>query len=341
MAYETGTASNIADLMDKLQIFAVANGWTKNEPAGSIVDRLSINRNSVYVQFRWATTSPTAVAVYQSLGFSGTGTNPGGHTSDSGQGLAPATAATDANIRTARHVLIPNSSMSYWFFESDYYIHVVITRAALQYSHFGFGELVKQGTWTGGEYAYGQVFATATQNIQLATSSSFLLDGQLGSGGLSDATTYRPFAATVHVESLPAQAASTKWALCWGDAGNPTNNAGTDRASLQRYNVLGGFRSGPIASSFARMTLSATSGLTSMYPIALFYFGGVVGGIGQWYPLGYMADVRGIDTQVFSETQEITVGADTWVVFPVTHKFATQANGNCRSMGVAYKKVTT
>ena len=338
MAYETGTASNIADLMDKLQIFAVANGWTKNEPAGSIVDRLSINRNSVYVQFRWATSSPTAVGIYQSLGWINTSTNPGNHTSDSGNGYYSAGSVTNANILSSRHCEIPNSSMSYWFFESDYYLHVVITRASLQYSHFGFGELVKQGTWTGGEYAYGHDYNSTIANSQISDDATFLLDGGLG----RDApTTYRTFAATVHIESLAGQAASTKWGLAWGDAGNSTNQAGTDRATLQRYNIMGGFRGGPVAGAFARFAYTATSGLTSMYPVNLFYDGGTSGGVRQWYPLGYQPDVRGIDTTAYAEAQEITVGSDTWVVFPVTHKPAVASNGSCRTMGVAYKKVTT
>jgi hypothetical protein len=333
VAYESSTASNIADLMDKLQIFATANGWTKNEPAGSIVDRLCLSKNNVFVNFRWATTSPTAVGIYHALGYTTSATNPGNHTSDSGNGYYSATTVTNANILTSRYALVTNGSMTYWFFENDSspaYIHVVVTTGTLQYSHFGFGELVKQGTWTGGEYAYGHYYNAAGTNIQLNETSSFLLDGGLGN---ATPATYRMFAATVHIENLPGQAASTKWALCWGG-----DSAGTDRATLTRYNIQGGFRAGPVASAFARFTSSPTTGLSAMYPINLFYDGG--GSPRAWYPLGYMGDVRGIDTLNYSEAQEITVGADTWTVFPVTYKPAVSASGACRTMGVAYKKVT-
>ena len=30
MAYETGTASSVVDLLDKFRLFAVAQGWTSN-----------------------------------------------------------------------------------------------------------------------------------------------------------------------------------------------------------------------------------------------------------------------------------------------------------------------
>lgn len=333
MAYESSTASNIADLMDKLQIFATANGWTKNEPAGSIVDRLCLSKNGVFVNFRWATTSPTAVGVYHALGYTTSATNPGGHTSDSGNGFFSAGSVTNANILSSRYALVTNGSMTYWFFENDAspaYIHIVVTTGTLQYSHFGFGELIKQGTWTGGEYAYGHIYTAASSGTQLAETSSFLLDGGLGH---TTPTSYRTFAATVHIESLPGQGASTKWGLSWGG-----DSAGTDRATLTRYNIQGGFRAGPVASAFARFTSSPTTGLTAMYPINLFYDG--AGTPRQWYPLGYMGDVRGIDVLNYAEAQEITVSADTWTVFPATYKPAQGALGNSRTMGVAYKKVT-
>jgi hypothetical protein len=333
VAYESSTASSISDLFDKLATFATANGWTKNEPAGLTTDRLCLSKSGVFVNFRWATTSPTAVGIYHALGYTTSATNPGNHTSDSGNGFYSATTVTNANILSSRYALVTNGSMTYWFFENDSspaYIHVVVTTGALQYSHFGFGELIKQGTWTGGEYAYGHYYNTAGTNVQLAETSSFLLDGGLGN---QTPTTYRPFAATVHIESLPGQAASTKWGLSWGG-----DSAGTDRATLTRYNIQGGFRGGPVAAAFARFTSSPTTGLSAMYPVNLFYDG--AGSPRQWYPLGYMGDVRGIDTLNYSEAQEITVGADTWVVFPVTYKPAVAALGACRTMGVAYKKVT-
>lgn len=333
MAYENSTASDIVDLMTKLDAFATANGWTRDEFSGTPKDVLCLHKNGVYVNFRWATTSQTAVGIYHALGYTTSATKPGNHTSDSGNGYYSATTVTNANILTSRYALVPNSSMTYWFFENDAspaYIHVVVTTGTLQYSHFGFGELIKQGTWTGGEYAYGHYYNSAGTNVQLNETSSFLLDGGLGN---ATPTTYRTFAATVHIESLPGQGASTKWGLCWGG-----DNAGTDRATLTRYNIQGGFRAGPVASAFARFTSSPTTGLSAMYPINLFYDG--AGSPRQWYPLGYMGDVRGIDTLNYSEAQEITVGADTWIVFPVTYKPAVASLGACRTMGVAYKKVT-
>lgn len=332
MAYENSTALNISDLMTKLNTFATANGWTSNE-LGS--DRLCLSKNSVFVNFRWATASPTAVGVYQATGYTTSATSPGGHTNDSGNGFFSAGTASNAQILGSRYALVTNGPMTYWFFENDTspaYIHVVVTTASLRYSHFGFGELVKQGTWTGGEYAYGHYYNASASLAHLVEDASFLLDGGLGA---TTPATWRTFAATLRTEGLPGQAGSTRWSLVYGG-----DTPGNDRGGNARSNVQGGFRAGPVAAAFSRFSTSPVTGLTAMYPINLYYDRGIVSGARQWYPLGYMADVRGIDTTSYSEAQEITVGSDTWVVFPATYKAAVSATGTTLFCGMAYKRVT-
>lgn len=339
MAYENATASSFTDLFDKLAIFAAANGWTKNEPAGLTSDRVFFSKNNVFVSFRWVTVSPTAVAIYQATGYT-SGPAPGSQANDSGNGYVPGT-FTDANVKTSRYVPMTNAAMTYWFFENDAspaYIHIVVTldgTASNKFAHFGFGELAKQGTWTGGEYAYGQYVPVSNLGNDIANNTeafSCVLDGGLGA---STPATYRTFAATVRMESLPGQAASTRWGLSYGG-----DTPGTDRGGNVRYNIQGGFRAGPVAATFARFMTSPTTGLTAMYPINLYYDRGLVSSVRQWYPLGYMADVRGIDMTNYSEAQELTVGADTWIAFPASYKIAVSSTNATKNTGVAYKKVT-
>lgn len=345
MAYENATAVSIADLFDKLATFATANGWTKNEPAGSVLgsDRVCFSKNSVFVNFRWATASPTAVAIYQATGYT-SGPAPGGQANDSGNGYVPGT-FNDTNVRTSRCAYMTNASMTYWFFENDSspaYIHVVVTIDGVtsgKFSHFGFGELVKQGTWTGGEYVYGHYYNnTGTAGTSMAASSqefTCLLDGGLGGSGTAP-TVWRPYAATVRMENLPGQAAGTRWGLSWADV-----TPGTDRGGNARYNIQGGFRGGPVAAGFGRFLTTPTTGLTAMYPINLYYDRGLVSGVRQWYPMGYMADVRGIDIQNYTEGTELTVGSDIWIPFAANYRQTVTANGATQTAGIAYKKVTT
>src|SRR5690554_6751440 len=53
MAYETGTSSNVNDLLDKFRLFAIAQGWTVNRWATVGSGReLCIQKGSAYFNFR-------------------------------------------------------------------------------------------------------------------------------------------------------------------------------------------------------------------------------------------------------------------------------------------------
>lgn len=328
MSYEAGTATNIADLFSKLQTFATANGWTADHSAS---DRLFLTRSGVSVAFRWSTTSPTFAAIYQHLAFVNSSTDPGNHTNDSGQGVI---SGVDATLAGGRGVNLPNSSMRYWFFESDTYIHCVAEVSPLSVRHFGFGTLIKKGTWTGGEYSYGSRDdpAGGTGSSAIRVVASYLLDGL--SGTTSD-TTVRPFVGTLHVEGLPNQTASGKWGLTWAGA---VANTGTDRGGTARETVIGGFRSGPIARAFGRFGGVINNGLLSLYPIGCWYDDR---SLARFYELGHMPDVRGCNVKNFTVADEITIGGDVWVLFPTRYKSSVSATGSTRNQGIAYKKVTT
>lgn len=327
MAYENAQFSSISDLFSKLNTFASANGWTIDHSAS---DRLFLTRSTVSVAFRWSTTSPTCAAVYQHTAFISSGTDPGNHTNDSGQG---AISGTDATLLGGRHVVIPNAGGQYWFFEADTYIHAVIETATQQFTHFGFGILIKQGTWTGGEYSYGnRNTLTGNSNLAIDPGISHLLDG---AAGVSSPATIRPYVATIHMESMPNQTASGRWALAW--AGGQANTT-TDRGGTARANVQGGFRGGPIARNFARFSAPPLTGLVPMYPMNCYYDDP---SNARWYYIGYQPDVRGINVRHYSGGDEVIVGSDTWVVFPTKYKTSVSAAGNSRNQGIAYKKVTT
>jgi hypothetical protein len=53
-----------------------------------------------------------------------------------------------------------------------------------------------------------------------------------------------------------------------------------------------------------------------------------------------MPDVRGFNVKNYSGGDEITIGADTWVAFPIRHKTIVDAIGATRNLGAIYKKVT-
>ena len=323
MAFENAQFSTVSDLMTKLQTFAAANGWTVNHSAS---DRLFLTKSTCSVAFRWSTTSPTHVGIFNHTAFINSSTDPGNHTNDSGQGVI---SGADATIATGRSCPVPNTGGQYWFFEDDTYIHVVVERSSQNFGHFGFGILLKQGTWTGGAYAYGHrddgAGGTASAALRSAA-SSYLLDG------IATGVSIRPYCASIHMEGLPNQPAGSRWGIPWaGGTGTANDRGGNVRANLQ-----GGFRGGPQARAFGRFSGSPQDGLVPMYPITIYYDDP---SNARWYYLGYMPDVRGMNVRHFSGGDETLVGSDTWVVFPTRYKSIVTTNGTTRNSGIAYKKV--
>jgi hypothetical protein len=73
MAYQTGTANNMEDLLNALQVFAAAQGWTI-DAFNTTNDWLYLNNGSVYVGFRYDNAaSGGGIAMFQGLGYAAAG----------------------------------------------------------------------------------------------------------------------------------------------------------------------------------------------------------------------------------------------------------------------------
>ena len=90
MAYETGSATDLGDLLAKLDIFMVANGWTQDDfddGATTAAEGFAQwNKNSMHVGLKWVANAPNNMSVHQALG-NGGAVFPGAHTDDSGNGF--------------------------------------------------------------------------------------------------------------------------------------------------------------------------------------------------------------------------------------------------------------
>lgn len=335
--FSTGTATSVSDMMTKLSTFAVANGWTQDYAAS---DRLFLHSRvvpdmaRVYVAFRWASSIPVNVAIYHALGFTTSSTDPGNHTNDSGQGVI---SGVDATIPNGRHVPLVNGSMTYWFFEqhdsaANYNdrLNVVVKVATNDYRHFGCGGLNKTGVgWTGGEFAYGWRWNDASSDVDdlaIRADSNMLLDG-LG--------TEFAYGASVHMENFPNQEGglSGKWGVC----GNVFSaGPGNDRVGIARTQLFGGFRGGGIAREFPWQS-NNQAGLVPLYPITVH---ANVNGAGDLYFLGTMPGVRGVDLAFFAPEDTITIGAETWMLFPSRARGVWDGSTKTTLyQGIAYRRV--
>jgi len=338
MAFTNQQTSSVADLFTKLYTFATSNGWTGDHndySNGKVAFSKSPGSNKLFVSFRWDTSTVQYIGIYQALGFSGTGTDPGNHTDDSGNGKV---SGTNATLATGRHIYIPQSAtvpIQFWAFEDDHYIHVVVETTADTYVHFGIGLGDKKGDWTGGEYCYGHKQILASSLVAVKKGTSILLDGL--SDNSDTPTDMEDYVATVHAEGLPNEGGSSKWAINAGNIGS--GSLGTDRGSNARIHFSGGFRAGPIARPFGRFSANSSSGIVPGYPLGLFYWNRTNGY--KYGPMMFIKDVRGVNIQYFTGGDEITVGSDTWVLFPAYKKAVGSLTNTSAYQGIMYKKVTS
>lgn len=327
MAYETGTATGIEDLISKLFTFATGlstTPWTQDELDTS-ANYGTLHRDNCYVSFRWDATAETDLAIYQSLGWT-VSTLP--HNQDDDSGAGDTTIPIDSNRRVN---FVSNGPFTkYYFFagEGDEpYIHIVVEVDSGRFRHFGFGHLVKFGTWTGGEYAYAHVWiAGAASDDVKSTQHTFGMDGV--SLTFTDGC-------TVHMEGVTDQGVNEKWGMC----SSRSSPIGTDRAGEDRIALQGGTRSGFWGYYLSWVPYSTPNAYKPFMPIPLITRN-TAAAPDTWLWLGEWPDVAIVNMTSFTPAQEITIGSDTWMVFPWVRKQYLQVNTEeSWNAGIAYKKI--
>jgi hypothetical protein len=339
MAYQTGSATDLGDLLSKLDTFMVANGWTQNDfDDGATVAAEGFaqwNKNSMHVGLKWVANAPNNMSIHQALG-NGGAVFPGAHTNDSGAGYN-ASFGTDAQLDDERCVndIGDGPFPSYYFFENDAspaYVHVVVEIASETFRHFGWGEMNKFNDWTGGEYCYGQFADEATNSSGVDTGHYVPFDGQQAA---SNALAQRN--ATIHAEGLPNQGVNEKWLLHMGGTADLDSTDRLDTAGEIKRITFGGLRSGPIAYGFGEFRSDVSTGHIPLYPLAIFLRDFTNN---YCYFLGDIPDIRGVDIFHFTPGQEVTVGSDVWLFFPLVRRTEDNVVGRTYYLGIAYKKVT-
>lgn len=328
MAYETGSTSGIEDLVTKLFTFATGlttTPWTQDELDTGANNRATLHRGSCYVSFGWDATA-ASLGIAQSLGYTA-GQPFYNHLNDSGNADS-----TPSTLDSGRRVNFGSSGpgWTYYFFAGEGatpYIHVVVEVSSGLFRHFGFGNLVKLGTWTGGEYCYGHLWSTSDPDNVTYVQHSFGLDGVYTGSNEG---------ATMHVEGLPEQAGTEKWGqFCDRTSG------GTDRAGNARRVLSGGSRGGFWGRYLGWIRSSTLNAYKPLIPIPVALYD-TAAAPDTWRWLGHQPDVAIVNMASYTPKQEISVGAgETWVVFPWVRKQYLQASTDeSWNAGIAYKKVT-
>lgn len=337
MAETTGSATDLEDFMSKFLVWvATVSGWTVDQSISTIDSgrQCAISKGSLFVQFRWASASPSTIAVYQSTAFVGA-TRAGLMTGDSGNGYNTNNSTTEANLTTERCIeLLGNDAIPNYYFYTNTagdYLHVVAEVATNEFRHFGCGNLDKFADWdtmTGGEYAYGHAEVTASSSTSSAI--CVLLDGAATSA--TGASSAQDRGATMRLAGAPGQAGAGVWAHIWG---NRTSAELNDTAGNARAKVIGGARGGMIATGLAWLGAGNTSGLAPTLPIAAWYIN-TTPSPAHVYLLGFMKDVRSVHLGYLAPKDTFVLGGDTWRVFPTVRRTEGAAAGDTDFQGFAY-----
>lgn len=335
------TTSSMVNLITLLDTFlgTTVGTWTTHNTAfgsGEWAARKTPAGIDIGIAAQWDTAAPLFLGLYQWHNAAyNNGVSPWQQTDDSGNGAA---STSDAALGLARYAAISDAPTQLWVFEDDHYFHCVVEwtfSGELTYTHFGAGMLDKYNDWTGGEYVYGHRTQTGVaSDAAVLAGSTNLFDGILNGG------TMELFAATLHIEGMADQVAGGKYAVNMGEQG--AGSLGNDRqaAPKARIHTVGGFRAGPGVAAWGQFAGTLAAGLLPGYPLNIWYLNRVNGH--TYGPLGAMKDVRGVSIKNFVAGQEVTIGGDTWVVFPSFKKWISGSkSGTSGHQGIMYKKVTT
>lgn len=180
------------------------------------------------------------------------------------------------------------------------YLHVAVEVSAGHFRHFSLGSLIKQGTYTGGTYVDSTNWANSTTNQNIPDSGSHQV--------ICDAN------------------ADTGNGQVWCDYDAKTNNWQIIRTASQTTTTLGtgNVRDQGISQMFMSLGYQRWNLRQLLAPLQ--YFVNRASSLKS--PIGRIPDMRMVGMQNLVAGDEVTVGSDTWLVFPMIQRTDSWGSGN-------------
>lgn len=321
MSYETGSASNPNDLLDKLRIFALANGWTvdyyggRTNAGGGLQagsnNALAMNKAGLYFVLYHDTASNTTnnptprVRAY---------TYPGPWVATNGSDLQ----AGKTEVVAANNLVGPYQAYYFFTDPAATYLHAALEVVPGRFSHFGVGSLDKAGGGDPVPYAYGMSWGYST-GINSPTSNYHAIP-------FDSDNSNSPNLSTVF--------------RCNSDGETPRNYNVSESGGSLTINGNGGFRRTTASylhfgQQLMRIAPSALTGRAPLVPLILF----AERTFGVFSIAGAARDMRSVRIDNITEGQVLTIGSDQWKVFPVVRKNGTTGVENSGNYGFAYRIV--
>lgn len=319
MAYQLTTATSIDDILNTIAAFATSLGWTVDRnntfTSGSNTRRiLTISRAGAdYAHFasELATTKLT-LHTMRSIGVS---------TSVDLLSQPNRSTFSQTNLLTA------GPYVNLWLFGesgSNPYIHCVIEHASGRYRHFGIGEMVKKGTWTGGSYCYGTFWSQSALMSPNSTQHFCPMDELASASGNNGTLRCDDCDATANGLSgvdnryLPYDNSYSRRAMTGPRSSSSTFGYIHECMGIQNY-AFSTYNQRAHLIHYSTFVTRASSFSTYV---------------------GEPPAIRAVNVNTFAAGEEFTVASDTWKVFPLIRKGVVVAGQEYSDYyGIAYKKV--
>lgn len=332
MAYQTGTASDVNDILDKFRLFAIAQGWSVNRWATVGSGReLCIKKGSAYFNFRawnneWALVNGDDQADKTGLAINGSDGYLGGNAWDRQPGYPQRRNSAPLDQAHAWFPLVINIGPfpAYHFFAPDSKtLYAEVEVSAGIFMRFGCGslDLFNPAAPGGGRFFY----ATGGQHVTDPTSTSIpWLEVDVDDSSLS-------------LEEVPFRCAD----YCYDASFLSGSYLRVQHDSFDNWAHSAKVPSTYNTGSFCQGGGVHDRPIRDLSPNSLNGVGVLLPNIvsvnrNQEYlsPVGTVPGMRYMDMTNYLPGDEFTLGSDTWKVFPWYAK-----GGRSGQRGIAYLKV--
>lgn len=311
MSYETSSATDVNDLLGKLRLFLIDDGWTIDFN-GARVDTtgnaLLVSKGGNCFGFMTQTIGGSAG---DPASFFGAFQYPGPYNGS----LAPHLQTNASAISIANNM--PGPFQAYHFFSGENaagvsYVHCVVEATPGSFRHFGVGQINKLGAITTGNYCYAGSWNYGSSYIN----------------SLNDRHSV-PWAA---LENSQVNAWRGTIIRCDGDALSPRYGVFNSRSDVDGglRQIRGGYNSDL---SGLMLPPSTLTGRTPLLPI----FGSVLRPSAFYSMLGGPADLRFVNLTNLLPGDTLSLGADSWKVFPIRRRNGSAGLESSEYWGYAYK----
>lgn len=322
MAYQLTTATSIDDMLNTIATFATGLGWTVDRnntfTSGANTRRiLTISRAGAdYAHFasELATTKLT-LHTMRSVGVATT---------------LDLLSQPSRSTYSQTNLLSAGPYVNFWLFGesgSNPYIHCVVEHASGRYRHFGIGELIKKGTWTGGSYCHGTFWNQTANFTDLISSTQHFcpFDDVAQSSGSNNGA--------IRCDECDATANAIS---------GVDNRYLTYEYGISRRAMTGARGSAPGGILYMHEAMGTQDYCFSNYnqrSHLVHYSHFISAASGYYRYIGEPPAIRGANIDPFQAAEEFTVGSDTWKIFPLIRKGVYVDLEMSNYLAIAYKKV--